>query len=156
MNIKRKLATAILLTIGYAGIASAHDMPVDELSAVNGPSATDIWESSCSGVTGVDSFRMAARIQDFIPGRNDKISLVVYKDGLAATTTDMNPGTGLKSDWIYVNGGNGPYTFIVHHVRAAGTALADDVYYNIEMHCEGADLATHTGTTIPSLPVQDQ
>jgi len=156
MNIKKKLVAAILLTVGYAGVASAHDIAFQTLGAINGSVATDVWESECGNATGVDSFRMAARVEDHIPGRNDKISLVIYKDGQAATTTDLQPGTGLKSPYVYVNGGNGIYTFMIHHVRASGVTSFDDVYYSIEFHCEGANLTTHTATTIPSVPTQDQ
>jgi len=154
MNIK-KLATAMLLTAGLVSTASAHDIQFQALSAANGSSATDIWESSCNSATGVDSFRMAARIEDHIPGRSDTISLVIYKDGIASTTTDL-VGGGAKSDWAYVNGGNGAYTFMVHHVTSTGTTNASDVYYSIEFHCEAANLVTHTGTTIPSVAIQDQ
>jgi len=151
----KKLALAILLTTGAISTASAHDIRFQTLNAANGQSATDIWKSSCGDATGVDSFRMAARIEDHIPGRTDRISLLVYKDGLAATATDLIGG-GAKSDYVYVNGGNGEYTFLVHHVTSTGTTAFDDVYYSIEFHCEGADLATHTETTIPSVPTQDQ
>jgi len=156
MNIKTKLATAILLAVGYVSTATAHDIQFQALSAASGPSATDIWESSCNNATGPESFRMAARIQDHIPGRSDKISLVIYKDGIAATTTDLVGGGSQKSPYVYVNGGNGTYSFIVHHVTSTGTTLADDVYYSVEFHCEASDLTTHTGTTIPSVALQDQ
>jgi len=151
----KKIALAVLLTAGVSTTASAHDIAFQTLSAANGQSATDIWKSSCLDTSAGNSYRMAARVEDHIPGRTDMISLLIYKDGLAATTTDL-VGGGSKSEYVYVNGGSGEYTFLVHHVTSTGTTVFDDVYYSIEFHCEAADLTTHTGTTIPSTPEQDQ
>ncbi len=139
-----------LFSAGYAASVAAHDLKFKLLFATNGAGATDVWEVSClSSSTLGDSARLVANIKDFSPDDSNFISLVIYKDGKAVTSTDLVGGNDAYSPLVSVNAGNGVYTMIANHTR-----VGNQVYF-IEYHCENA-AGDHTPTTVPTTPVQDQ
>ena len=151
MKIKTTLAlTLYLFSAGFAASVSAHDLNFKSLSPTNGASATDVWEVGClnSGVLG-DSARLVAQVRDWSANDTNLVSLVIYKDGKAATTTDLTGGDAPYSPNVSVDAGNGIYTLMINH-----TLPGLQVYF-VEFHCENA-AGDHTPTTVPSTAVQDQ
>ncbi len=139
-----------LLAVGFAAAASAHDLNFKTISGANGAEATDVWEIECSGdATLGPSASLSAQIRELTPNSSNKLSLVIYKDGKAQTTTDLVAGDAGYSPLISVAAGNGVYSVIVNHTQSGNKA------YSITYHCENAS-GDHTPTTVPSSPVQDQ
>jgi hypothetical protein len=146
MKIKTTVALAASLFIaGFANSVSAHDLNFKTLQATNGAGATDVWELECRD----NSHHLVAQVRDFSPDDSNLISLVLFKDGKAVTTTDSTGGDAGYSPLVSLNAGNGSYTMMVSHSRAGL-----QVYF-IKYHCESAS-GSHMPTTVPSLPVQDQ
>jgi hypothetical protein len=146
MKIKTTVALAIsLFSAGFAVSVSAHDLRFKSLMPANGAGATDVWELECRD----NSHDLVAQISDGRTNDANLISLVLYKDGKAVTTTDSTGGDGIYSPLVSLNGGSGVYSMIVNHT------LAGFQLYHITYHCESSN-GSHTATTVPSLPVQDQ
>ena len=152
MKIKTTVAALALslFSAGFSTSVSAHDLKFKILSASNGAGATDVWEVSClnSSLLG-DTARLVAQVRDFSPADSNLVSLIIYKDGKAASTTDLSAGDAGYSPLVSVNAGNGVYTMMANH-----TKVGNQVYF-IEYHCENA-AGDHTPSTVPSTPVQDQ
>jgi len=136
------LAATLFMT-GFTNSVSAHDLRFKTLMPANGAGATDVWEVGCQ-----NSQRLVAQVKDHELDTNI-VSLLLYKDGKAVTTTDSVGGNGDYSPLVSLNAGSGTYSMMVNHSRA-GFKL-----YSITYHCENAS-GSHTPTTVPSTPVQDQ
>jgi hypothetical protein len=126
---------SLLMPVGYAGIATAHD----QSGSLGAPAkATDMYLVTCSdfGDGSGATEHLYLQISGFGPGL--KVSAQVFKDGKALNSTaGVVVGKAL-------NGGDGDYTVTVNK-SAAGNAT-----YGISYHCESKS-GGHTDTTIRQL-----
>ncbi len=144
MKIKTAIALAIsLFSVGLATSVSAHDLRFKTLMPANGVGATDVWEVGCQ-----NSQRLVAQVKDHDLDTN-KVVLILYKDGKAVTSTDLVGEDSDYSPLVSLSAGSGTYSMMVGHNKP-GFKL-----YSITYHCENAS-GSHTPTTVPSTPVQDQ
>lgn len=149
MILKPLLKAALTLSVlGFVLPASAHTLSNKTLQAGFGQKATDVWQVVCSSDALLgNSDRLVAQVWDKSADTNI-LSLVVAKGTAAATTVDAKGGDSTLSPAISVVGGNGTYTLYVNHT------LSGVQVYNIDFHCQNAN-GSHTPTTTPSTPVQD-
>ncbi len=150
---KLKKISGLFLGLGLvvgSNSAMAHDLKFKTIMQANGASATDVWQVECLGdpVVG-NTHKLVAEIKEFTGASSSLLSLVVFKDGKAQSTTDLVAGDGDYSPQISVAAGNGIYNMIVTHTDTAFKV------YDISYHCENAT-GDHTPTTVPTTPVQDQ
>ena len=128
----RKIVVSIslLMPVGYAGIATAHDQ-----SGALGASAaaTDMYLVTCYGEGSGATDHLYLQISS--SGGGPKVSAQVFKDGKA-----LNSTAGVVVGKV-LNGGVGDYTVTVNK-SAAGNAS-----YGISYHCQSKSGA-HTDTTI--------
>jgi len=142
-----------LVSLGAALFASttvAHDINFKTVAAANGAGATDVWAVECFNSAAVgNTYKLEAKLRELTPNSFSKLTLVIYKDGKAQTTTDLSGADAVYSPFVSVAAGNGVYSLMVAHTDTANKA------YNIEYHCLSAN-NDHTPTTVPTTPVQDQ
>jgi hypothetical protein len=139
MNMKSnltKLTMAGALLLGYAGMASAHDLLNQPIGATL--SATDYYQVTCS-TDGVATLRLDVQVNDDTAGASI-LSLQVQKGLLAKNTTDPTGANGVFSPLVSVAGGNGVYNVMVNKTTAAARQ------YDIRYHCMNG--TAHTGTAI--------
>lgn len=138
----------VLSTLGGANEVFAHSLTFKTLRSQFGASATDVWQVTCNSdaVLG-NTHHLSAQILDR-SGDTVFLPLVIVKGNNAVTTVDPTGGDGNMSPLVSLAGGNGTYSLLVNYTRAVNQI------YNIEFHCENA-AGSHTPTTTPTLPVQD-
>lgn len=115
------LASAILL--GYAGFASADDVPTQTLGATL--SATDYFQVTCGTGTG----RVFAQVKDNTAGSN-VLGVLVHKSLAAKNSTDVTGADANYSPGITVTGTPGVFNVSVKKTTAAARS------YNLRVHCE--------------------
>lgn len=146
MSSKSLFASAIaLFAVMASAPVSAHELTNKTLRPTFGASATDVWQVTCSG-GGSDS-NLFAQILDQTNDSNI-VSLAVVAGTKALSTSDLIGGDTTYSPEIKVFAGDTTYTMLVTHTRTGGQA------YSISYHCQNG--TTHTATTVPSAPSQDQ
>jgi hypothetical protein len=145
MNMKikfKKLTMAGALLLGYAGIASAHDVTNQPIGATL--SATDYFQVSCFDDGTGNAVRLDIQVNDDTAGASI-LSLQVKKGLLAKNTTDATGANGAYSPLVSlqppVGQGNGVYDVLVDKTTAAARQ------YDIKYHCMTSD-NLHTGTSI--------
>ncbi len=140
-----------LFLLGFAAPASAHiQLRFKTLFPSSGSGATEVWKINCSNTASGTANQLSVQIKDHIRDTN-KLSVVVYKDDKAASTTDIVGEDGDYSPKATVAAGDGVYTLMVHHTRV-GFGV-----YSLSYQCEDAEGNYLSGSTsVPSTPVQDQ
>lgn len=133
----KKLTLASALLLGYAGMASAHDLLNQPIGATVG--ATDYFQVTCSTVGTTPTLLLEVQVNDDTAGASI-LSLQVQKGLIARNTTDPTGANGVFSPLVSVAGGNGVYNVIVDKTTAAARQ------YDILYHCKNG--TTHTGTAI--------
>jgi len=130
----RKIVVTIslLMPVGYAGIATAHDQS-GALGVTAG--ATDMYLVTCSDFGDGSGATEHLYLQISGSGTGPKVSAQVFKDGKALNST-AGVVVGKR-----LNGGDGDYTVTVNK-SAAGNAT-----YGISYHCQSKS-GGHTDTTI--------
>ncbi|MGZ4954202.1 MAG: hypothetical protein ACXV8Q_03740 [Methylobacter sp.] len=142
------ISASLLVAVGYANFALAHNAggPIDAGS--NNASATDLAAVSCFDDGSGTPSRLFAQIKDMsapVPGL--LTSFHIYKGTQMTTTTDTVSGDANYSAGVSLNGGPGTYYISVSKTDA-GVRIFDIIY-----HCltSGGD---HTGTDISVFQVQ--
>jgi hypothetical protein len=123
MNMKsnlKKLTLASAILLGYAGMATAHDVFNQPIGATVG--ATDYFQVTCSNNGAGNAGRLEVSVRN---------------------TTDPVGANGVYSPLVTVAGGNGVYNVIVDKTTAAARQ------YDIQYHCMTLTTGgVHTGTAI--------
>ena len=130
----RKIVVSIslLMPVGYAGIATAHD----QSGTLGVPAAaTDMYLVTCSNFGDGSGATEHLYLQISGSGTGPKVSAQVFKDGKA-----LNSTAGVVVGKV-LNGGVGDYTVTVNK-SAAGNAT-----YGISFHCQDKS-GGHPDTTI--------
>ena len=136
----KKLTMASALLLGYASMASAHDVINETIGA--GVGATDYFQVTCSDNGSGPAGRLEIQVNDDTAGASI-LSLQVQKGFLAKTTTDPTGADGVYSPLRRVFGGNGIYNVLVDKTTAGARQ------YDISFHCmTGTTGGLHTGTSI--------
>jgi len=135
----RKIVVTIslLMPIGYAGIAKAHDIPNRALGVP--AAATDMYLFTCYDLGDGSGATEHLYLQISGSGAGPKVSAQVFKDGKALNST-AGIVVGKR-----LNGGDGDYTVTVNK------SAAGNVTYNISFHCENKS-GGHTGTDWRQFP----
>ena len=133
----KKLTLASALLLGFAGMASAHDVLNQPIGATVG--ATDYFQVTCSTAGTVATALLEVQVNDDTAGASI-LSLRVQKGLIAGNTTDPTGANGVYSPLVSVAGGNGIYNVTVGKTTAAARQ------YDILYHCKNG--ATHTTTSI--------
>ena len=133
----KKLTLASALLLGYAGMASAHDLLNQPIGATVG--ATDYFQVTCSSAGTTPTLVLEVQVNDDTAGASI-LSLQVQKGLIARNTTDPAGANGVFSPLVSVAGGNGVYNVIVNKTTAAARQ------YDFLYHCKNG--GTHTTTSI--------
>lgn len=122
-------ALSFLVSMGHAGLASAHFIFFATVGAGPGApnGAVDVVSINCPP----PSVQLDVRVSDF-NGDNNFITTTVLKN-TADSATDPTGGDPLFSAFASVSNGSGPYTVITNH---SGTGQQT---YNLEFHCRDAN-----------------
>lgn len=109
-----------------------------------------MWKINCSKTASGTVNQLTVQIKDH--GRDtNKLSVVVYKDDKAASTSDIMGEDSVYSPKATVAAGDGVYTLMVHHTRSGAKV------YSLAYQCEDAEGNYLSGSTsVPSAAVQDQ
>lgn len=139
------LAASCLVGAAQTDMASAH--AVDTASLGGSKNATDSYQITCTTDGGGETDHLAIQVLDAAPKAAPKVSVQVFKGGLAASSTDATDGNASFSPEVEVHGGNGVYYVLVDKTGAAAEN------YRLEYHCQPAGEG-HSGTSI--IQLQDQ
>jgi hypothetical protein len=142
------ISASLLVVVGYANFALAHNAGGSIDAGSNNASATDLAAVSCYDDGGGTPSRLFAQIKDMsapVPGL--LTSFHIYKGTQMTTTTDTVSGDANYSGGVSLNGGPGTYYISVSKTDA-GVRIFDIIY-----HCL-TSAGDHTGTDIAVYQVQ--
>ena len=148
-SLKKAFITAsILIAVGHAGAALAHNGGGIIDAAGNNASATDLAAVTCFNDGNGEPHHLYSRIKDFsnpVPGL--LLSLHIYKGRQMTTSTDSVSGDAFYSPGVSLNGGKGVYYISATKTRAGLRR------FDVEYHCVTSGGA-HTGTDIVVYQIQ--
>lgn len=148
------LTVSVLIAAGYAGIASAHTQTGVLGKRVD---TSDIYEITCADDGNGPPARLEVEIEDLLPVKPPRVSVLVQKEGSeSVTTTDPKDGDNRPGLTVSNNGGAGTYTVTVSKLPKPGKPDKTRRYkelYSLDYHCITSS-NQHTGTTLSTIQNQ--
>lgn len=132
----------LVVSLGYAGVSSAHDAGAIMDPHGNVASFTGYALVTCFNDGNGDADHLIASIKDTSPPQDNLlINLQIIKGDHAISTTDPVSGDGNFSPSVSVHGGNGVYFLLVNKTGEGARSFL------VSYHCVTAS-EVHTGTDI--------
>jgi hypothetical protein len=134
-NTTKIVAVSALLTAGFTGVASAHDV-ANAVGNSTTAARTDVFDVEC--YAGTAYFTVSVRDTKTTPEKATKVSIQASKGGVTtALSTDTTDTDTLFSATKTLSGGTGVYRVTVNKNSVAGVTGAEG--YTARIHCYDAN-----------------